>query len=139
MCYAFRINSTSFSSFFCGIFCPLSVLKRIGRLSTTDSSFSNSSGIRPASMRARSKNLYQSSEPFLIYRYREVVPCVALLRSRSAPFCHYKRKKVKNDSRKTSVFKCPLACEDHSDFWICFVAGDYGFKIPFRAAGLNYC
>ncbi len=37
MGYDFLINSTSFSSFFSEIFCPLSVLNRIGRLAATDS------------------------------------------------------------------------------------------------------
>src|SRR3989338_9656955 len=58
----------NFSRFSSDTFCPRSVRKSIGSLSSIFSFAIISSGIFPVSAAARSKKVYQSSEPFLILR-----------------------------------------------------------------------
>src|SRR3989304_4834080 len=59
------INFLRFSS---DTFCPRNVRKSIGSLSSIFPFAMMSSGIFPVSAAARSKNVYQPSEPFLILR-----------------------------------------------------------------------
>src|SRR3990172_11646144 len=59
----------NFSRFSSDTFCPRNVRKSIGSLSSIFPFAIISSGIFPVSAAARSKNVYQPSEPFLILRY----------------------------------------------------------------------